>query len=799
MSQPEITHRIASLLLEHPRVCGLILVGVVAGSVATLPFMKIQGGTAPFTDPTSKQRQLLNRVNAQFGSDNLLLIACESDDTFSARTLESIRRVGRDLGALEVRSHGQVSKPVAEVTSLTTIRDLIGSELNFKTVPLVPDPVPSDPAQLRRIRERALRMPILRENMLSADLRVSAITVRLVDNVDDDVSAQVVRFARTRLQAEARAHPGLRFHSTGSVALKHDTAKYVADDLGIFIPVVYLLVTILLYVFLRRVLGVVVVFVNITICVLAGSAVLTLVGGTVNNLSAMMPPVVMVLAVATVMHFLAELSKHSRTAAPPEAFHATLHELVGPISMCALTTAVGFASLSASNMPAYRDFGIAAGITVLVSSAVSFLFISAVSRRLRPDQLVAPTGVLTSERFDWILDRYTAFASRHARKLVAGSVALFVVASGGAVWLRVDMNDIEQFHRRTKARQEAAFFQRTLGGTNVMLVSVEGPAADHFLEPDALRRVEALGEFLRRDVGAENVMSVADFVKLMHRAFLDEDEKAYRIPDTRPQVAQLMLLASDPLLGDVVDPANRWVRVVARFKDHSSANGIRLCDRVDAYLAQQFPPSAGYRAVTTGNPRIWGETVDSIVASQTNSFGLSCLLIFGPIFILFRSVRTGLFSIPSNLFPIGITFGLMGWLGINLDMSTAPVAAITLGIAVDDTVHFLAYLRMRLRVHGDVELAMRETMHMKGIGALWTCLVLTIGFSVTILSSFGPTRGFGVLAGISIVTGVIGEFALLPPLILMTRSRLGVKPPPPAAADGAGEGAPAAPATTLAP
>jgi len=165
-----------------------------------------------------------------------------------------------------------------------------------------------------------------------------------------------------------------------------------------------------------------------------------------------------------------------------------------------------------------------------------------------------------------------------------------------------------------------------------------------------------------------------------------------------------------------------------------------------------------------------------ILSSQTSSFLLSLVLIFVPIMLVFGSVVAGLWTIPSNLFPVLACLGLMGWLDIPLDVANTMITSIVLGIAVDDTIHFIQSMRTELIAHGNLERALRHTMATKGVGAVWITLIITLGFLSLVISNFGPTSNFGLLTAFAMVAGILAEVFMLPPLLLLTRSTLGVRP-----------------------
>lgn len=777
MSSRHLPDRLTDWLLDSPRSVAALLALIVAISVSAVPYLKFATGLDPFLDKDEPAKAFLDEVNAEFGGDDLLFVAYEAEDVFATRSLQEIRALGERIEAVKVPSPEGPTEGVDEVTSLANVKDLDGADMSYRTVPLVPEDIPTDRAELEAIRVRAAKNPLIRDGLMSehAPRTVAGFVVRLEPGLDDNQTASVVTQVRALLEAAQRAGQ-TRYYVTGAPAVDTDMATYIKDDLGRFIPLAYAIVVVLLLIFARRVVAVALALVNITICFGAAMAALTFIGGTVNNLSSMLPPVMMVLSVATIIHFLSELAKNVRALGPAEAPRATIRELIVPVFMCQLTTCVGFGSLGASTIPALQDFGLAAAIAVMMSFVISFLLVAAAATWLPLDRLISTESAALSPRTERITERYADFVIGHPRALLAVGVAIVVVAVVGASRMVVDHNFIGEFDRSSPIRRHTEVAEQHLGGTTQIVVSIKVPEADRFLEPQELAKLEALAQFLEDKHGATQVTSVVDYVKLMHRAFNDNDPAAHRIPDTREQVAQLLLLNGDDTLDDFIDENHRWVRIVARTREHSAARLEHDFEDLAAYLARTFPAAQGYDARPTGNGHLGVTMLSKIVSSQTQSLGLSFLLIFGPIFLVFRSLRATLYTIPSNLFPVVLTLGIMGLVGIPLNASTVMISSIVLGVAVDDTIHFVHHMRGRLRVHGDLERAVRETFATKGIGAVWIALVISLGFAVVVLSNFGPTRNFGLLSGVAMLTGVVGELFVLPPLMLVMRTRLGVRP-----------------------
>jgi len=753
----------------------VLLASILALSLFGLTRLRFQTGTEPFFDRSQPEEVIHQRVNKQFGSDDTVFVTCEAGDLFRHDVLTALRQLVVSIEGFSVRHGDEDSYPIHDIQGLTTVKDLVGSDQSFRTVRLVPDPIPTDPDTLQLIRDRAVKNEVIRSNFLSNDLRTTVIAARLVTNVNDDDMAATVVHVRNELARTNDALPSMHCEAIGSAIIRADTASFMAQDLSLFIPAMFVLILVSLFFLVRRFTGIVVATVNVTLCLFAAMATLALSGGTINNLSTILPVVAMVLSLTVIIHFMAELAKNTLAVGAAASPHQTISELLMPSFMCSLTTAVGFGSLATSSIPALHDFGVVAGVSTLMTLVISFTVVAVAVHYWKPSTLVAENSPANSETFGNWIDAYTRLVFRRPRSLLTISVSLFVVGTAGLAFLVADMDTIGQFPEHSAPRVATRFVEAKDGGADLMIVSVQHPDRDAFLQPENLVRLDEAADFLRRELGATHVLSITDFVRLMNKAFMDEDPREFRIPDQREQVAQLMLLNGDDTTDQYINQSYSWVRLVARVPVQTSKRRAQDYVRLDDYLRRQFPRDRQFVADATGDSRLWTVITDQIVGSQIRSFSFSLFFVFLPIFVLFRSWSAGLFSLPSNIFPIGITLGLMGWLSINLDVATANIASVVLGIVVDDTIHFIQYMRMRLAAHGDHDRALTETLRTKGVGVSWVTLILAMGFGTTLLSSFAPTRHFGVLTCVALFAGAVGELTLLPPLFVLIRSRLGVR------------------------
>lgn len=770
-------------MVAHPFAVAGLLVALVAVAGSALPRLSFETGSDPFLDRTLPEHQVYEEVKRRFVSDETLLIAYEAQDVFSHQSLEAVRRIGDRL--LELRLPKDGFAPIKKVDSLATLKDLVGTELSFRSEPLVPTPVPTAAEALAKIRERALKNPLIRENFLSGDLGMAAIVLRLDPDVSDAQTAATVKAVRAVL-AEAAGWGGWsQAHFTGKRVVLDEISKAVSRDTKRFVPAALGCMLVLLLVFLRKVAGALLVAVAMVLSLVTSVALLPLLGVPVTYMMSVLYPLTMMLACATGIHCLSEFGQNAGELPPSELARHTLASLLVPSAMCTFTTMVGFASVGVSSIPGLRDFALVSPLMVLAVFVVTFC-VMALAMRLKPPSFWMRQETLArSPAYDRFIAFYIRVVAARPKAFLGALVLVTAVALAGIPRLAIDSNAIEDLGREdVPIRVTTETVERRFAGIESLVVSVRADQEARFLEPEALRKLDEVERYLREEEGMDHVTSVTGFIKLMHQGFFAEDPKEHRVPDTRDQVAQLMLLNGDRRVDEFIDPARRWARLTARYREHSAVKQMALFDRIQARLNALFPPGQGYRVDVTGDSRMRILANRRVAESQTTGLGLAFVVIFAPIFVVLRSIRAGLLSIPSNVFPIIAVLGLMGWSGLTLTPQNTIMASVTLGLVVDDSIHFLRCFQEELRREGDLTRALEKTLRTKLAAVLVSTVVFAVGFSVLLLSEFPPVVVFGTLIAISMLLGLLGELFVLPPLILATRPNLveaTAAPPAPAA------------------
>ncbi len=789
-STPNWSTRLSRAVLDHPRIVTAFLLVLVGLCVFSLPFFRIDVGIGPYRSDTDPNVEDWSDVRKAFVADQNIYLVYKTDDVFAKPSLELVRTLSAKLKDLSVEGEQGRVPAYSDVMSLTTVRSIEGGEFDVKTPMLVPDPIPADAAALQHIKARARQNPMISEALLSRTDQVAAVQLRLSRGLTNAQLTSVV--GQTRALARAAGGSNTSFQVTGGPVVEVDEGAYIVSDLRLFLPLAFLVIVLTLASFVRRFLPVAIGVAGVTLSVGVAMAVLPLLGGSLNSTTIMLPPVVGCLTAAAFIHYVSEIGKnahHNPLATPLENAELTMSHLLAPSLIVAITTGVGFASNAVTDLPAIRDFAIAVGVGVVAGLVVANLLFALASRNRAAERFAAPDSVAQSPRTERWLSNYADFLARHRGAALGLSLAFIAVAAAGIPRLVVGMDQLAAFDEDTPVRQATAMFEQHIGGRGQMIVSIRHREPGHFVEPEALARLEKLEEFLRTpEVGAGAIWSATDYVKLLHRGFFNDDPKEERIPDTREAVAQLLLINGDPRIREYVNQDQSWVRLVVRIPGGDSTVTAARFAAADRYLKEHFPETDGYLAtprtgdmpplpgaVTTGMDKVFSYTVNNLTESTLLGFGISFVVVFGLLALLFRSFKTSFAAMPENILPILANLGVMGWLDIRLDPVTLMLSSVGLGLAAEDTIHILKHLRDRLAVHGDIALGIKESLLFKGPGGIATSLATAAGFSVVLLSNFVTARHFGLLTCTAVLIALVGDLVFMPALLLCTKTNLGVK------------------------
>ena len=509
-------------------------------------------------------------------------------------------------------------------------------------------------------------------------------------------------------------------------------------------------------------------------------------GGSINIITVSLPTLIMVMGTAYGVHFLSRFIEE--TAAGHDQRTATSHTLrhmTLAIFMTSVTTGVGFLSLLVMRVRLVRMFGIYAAAGMVIAFGVAIVFLASAVLLQKPwrGKAIEAFGGDVFRRY--LLWNWRYVRDRH-RAILLFSLLLMLVSIVGITQLKVDAGLMLEIHPKSAEYKANAFFEEHLTGVLNLNLMIEG-SPDAFLQPANLRKLAKVTAFARDQRFADghpvidHALSFADMIALMNQAMYDGDPTRRRIPSfpeaeggddrARQAVAQYMLLYGDPDdFENLVTGDYRVANIAMRMKDYGAQAFRTPRSELIAFAREVFGDE--FHVQVAGESVMAGHIITRLVGDMTKSLVLAALIIVVVFFVLFRSWRLGLLAMVPNILPLMVTMAAMGYAGVILRTSIVMVFSIALGIAVDDTIHFIARLRAETAAGKDLDDAVRDTFLGSGRAIVFTSLILCAGFTLLFTSDFLPTSSFGWLSAITMVTALIGDLFLLPALVYFFRPNI---------------------------
>lgn len=696
--------------------------------------------------------------NTYTKNDNLLIAIAPADGRVFTR---------ETLAAVEELTHAAWQIPYSiRVDSLTNFQNTWAHEDDLVVEDLVKDARHLSDADLQRIKKIALAEPLLVNRLISPPAQVTGInvTINLPGKSLTEVP-KVAAFARRMVKDVRKKYPDLQFYLSGVVMMNNQFVEAVQDDLKSLVPLMYLIIITVLAILLRSFTGtvttvIVIIFSDLTAMGLAGWM-----GFRITTVSSFAPAMILSLAVADSIHILVKMIQEMRSGkSKHDALIESLHVNLQPVFLTSLTTAIGFLSLNFSDTPPFRDLGNIVAMGVTAAYVYSVLFLPAIIAIL-PFKVKLQKDGETS-----MMERLGRFVVENRNRLYWG-LLIFILALTAQI-SRNEINDkfTEYFDTRFAFRTDSDYIADHLTGFMFIDFSLGAGEEGGISNPQYLKKLEEFAEWNRKQPGVVYVSTLSDIMKRLNRNMHGDDDSYYRLPESRELAAQYLLLYEMSLpygldLNNQINIDKSSTRLSVVLKNMTSKELLALEQRAREWLEQNAPESM--MAHGASPLMMFAHISKRNAHSMLGGTAFAVALISSVLIVALRSVKYGLISLITNMFPAMLAFGVWGIVVGRVGMASALVAAMSLGIVVDDTVHFLSkYKRCRQEMGLGSEEAVIYSFQHVGT-ALWvTSFILVAGFMVLNFSGFLVNAQMGLLTGIAISFALLVDFLFLPPLLI---------------------------------
>lgn len=778
----------------------LIALVTVAALGSRIPELEVDTSTEGFLRADDPTLVTYDRFRERFGRDDFIVIGIETTDVFTFGFLERLRAFHR---ALESRV-----PHVDEITSLVNARWSRGEDGQLIVEDFM-ERAPRTPQELVELRRRALGNPLYIDNIVTADAKLTTVLIDLEAFVQDGVDESGVPVLRYLTGPEQREvvevieriigdHTGddFRPHAAGVPLMADRIAYRMIQDLPTLVSRALLVMGALLFLLFGKLRAVLLPLTVIVLSLVSTIGLMAHLAIPYQVPTQIVPLSLLAIGVGDSVHLLAIYYQHRRAGAPREQALPAAFEHAGPaLLMTSLTTAAALLSFLSAALAPVANVGIVLPVGVMIAFVLTVTVLPALLILLPERSLPA------HRRLAW-LDRAVValgtLSARYPRPVLIAAAVAMVVALTGLVQVEFSHDPVRWFPPGDAFREATDTLNETLGGVVALEVLFETDEIDGVKDPEFLSALDAVaaanggyadrwregqGADSRAQLRVAKTIALTDLLKEIHRALNDDDPAFYALPSERDLVAQELLLfelSGNDDLEDLVDYEYTTARMTLRlpWADAMSYGGF-----IDGLIGEQRERVGGdVRVVPTGRAALLTRTFSAVVDSMIRSYIFAFAAVAPLMMILLGSFRLGAISMIPNIIPIVAALGLMGWTGMPLDAFSLLTGSIALGLAVDDTIHFMYGFRREYARSGDAVDAVRITLATTGQALFFTTAILCAGFLLYTTGYMLNARNFGIVTAFALAVAFLSDIVIGPALVVLvsraqtTRSGADVRP-----------------------
>ncbi|CAA6811006.1 MAG: Predicted exporter of the RND superfamily [uncultured Sulfurovum sp.] len=728
---------------------------IVLALASNLKQVEMDGSYRIWFGEDSKTLTDYDKFRKTFGNDDgIVIVFQDKEGIFTKKALESIDNITEALWK---------TKYIARVDSLTNYQYVHGSDEDPDDIIVenfIKNIEHATPAYLAERKKIATSDPLVLDSFISKDGTTTMISARLTPKVNDgsDKSLEIMDYVDAILAPEIE-RTGYKYWINGGPALNKAFTVIGTNDAMTFTPLVLIASALLLFFLFRRVSGALIPLGIVILTFITVLSVQVLLGYKLNNFTANLPVFVVAIGIADAVHVYTVWLLHRREGDKTElAVLKSVEKNFLPILLTSITTAIGFATLTISEVIPIFTLGIATASGAILAFIISVLWMPTVLLLLKKPIQQQSVEVKTNS---WGIG-YGKFIVENNKKIVWSSLTVFSFLALGIMHVKVDSNTIRYFDKEVEIRKTAEFTMAHLTGPMAYEIVVDSGQQHGIKEPEFMKTVERFyTEFHEAFPEVRHLASLMDTVKRFNKV-VDNKEV---IPDSRELIAQYLLLYSLSLpqgmeINDKMDIDERKLRVTGQMDIVDTSKDLEMI----AYIENWWKKTA-YSATVEGQTYMFAHMQKDVTNTLIYSLSLAIVLVSFVMMLIFRRLKLIWVFILPNILPVILVVGLMGWIDITIDIGVAIAGAIIIGVAVDDTIHFLVkYFDARKRGLS-MEDTFDEVLKYAGKAILFTTIILSVAFSLFAFSEFSPNQNFGIVTAFALLIAFVVDLLLLPALL----------------------------------
>ena len=740
------------LVTSHPVitiVITLVLTGLFFYGLTKVTIVTDVGKMLPEENP---KIIAFNEVDETFGGAEFIMVALESGNIFTYDVLNDIDYLTNELEKI---------KGISSIRSIINVEEIKGVEDGIEVVDLIEE-IPSSEEGLKQLRNRILSDEEYAGNIVSKDGKVAAIVIQLQANAN---KSQVVHKINEVIQ---NANLEEKIYFMGTPIMEDYIRSNIRNDMKRLIPIVIFVVVIVLFLSFQNLLGILLPLIIVMISTVWAIGLMGFLKIPLSNVSNIMPVILISVGTAYGIHILAHYQEELASgSSKKEAIEKTISTVGLAVILAGITTVMGFAANSFSPLRPIREFGIFTAFGVGVAFFISVTFIPAILFLLRTSRSKTfskrgKNGLLMS-----LLKKVAILTTKSPKVVLIVTVLVGLLALAFIPRLSIEFDLMSFFKPNSPQRIAFNLAKEKFGGSDSIQVAVKGDIQ----EPDVLKSMEQFQDEIKETGILGRPYSIVNVLKDVNEALHEGDPHYKILPSSSGEVAQYLLLLSlggaeelDRIISFGYDQALIQARVA--IIGSSSEEKEKMIENVEESIERNFN-NKNTKVVLTGMPVLEQEMTNLLVKGQLQSLAVAVLFVLILMVIVTRSFSYGTFCTIPIVLTVILNFGVMSWLKVPLDVVTAMIACVAIGIGIDYSIHFLNRYKVEKRDGKIIEEAIKVATITTGQAILYNAIAVGLGFLVLVFSSFPPLGKFGWLIALTMLFSSGGALAVLPSMLIL--------------------------------
>lgn len=751
-----ISDFISNLVMKNPKL--IIVVAIILTIFSGYGMTKLEVASdfkddLPANDPIIQTQKYFQEV---FGKKEMLIIGVENEPTiYNLSTLQKVKTISEEIKHL----NGIIDY---EVISLATANNIKGSDWGLEAGAFM-KVVPQTEEEINQFRRDVRENDMFYGRLVSKD-ETMAIIIASVEKLGgnerfkliEDVNSLVKRFEGPE-----------KFYFAGDPVGDYEIDRGIQHDINRLMPFAFFLILTGFYISFRRLRGVIIPTIVMLLSIIWTMGLMGLLGYRINVVTSVIPVVMLAIVSSYGIHILYRYYEITpQTKDVLQASGEAVQRTAQPLLMAGVTSAIGTVTLVIFKVISIKEFGIFLSAGIVFGFLLALTLAPAILAILKTQtNNVSKDNSKNEYLLDKLMERLATFTIKNRMPLVIFSISMVIVSLMGVSLVKVGINFVDFFPKKHKFTISVNRFNEKVGGVNPLIIMVETFEPDGIKNPEILRQMLELENYARTIDGVGNTDSFARLIKRMNYVLNGEKKEFDTLPHSPQLVAQYLLLysmsGSPGDFDNLVDYDYRRAKVTINLTTFDQEHQKEIFEKIQSYINTHFPKDTkiAYEGLI-----YWIAQTDYVVTGKIQNIISSITIVFLFCVMVYRSFRLGLLSIVPLTVSTLLTFGTMGFLGIRLNMATAIITSIAVGVGVDFAIHYITNFREEINRGLNYHEATIATMTSSGKAIVFDMLSNVLGFIVFISSDFVPIQNFGWLISLNMLTVSIGTLLILPVL-----------------------------------